>query len=315
MNIVFAGTADFALPSLQALLDAPTHRVSAVFTQPDRPAGRGRQLQASVIKQLALSKAIPVFQPENLKHSKLPNDWLKHIAQADIMIVVAYGLWLPAFVLSAPRYGCINVHGSLLPRWRGASPIQQTILAGDTTAGVTIMKMVSAMDAGPLLKQAAEPVKSALSAGELHDKLAKLGADCLLKTLDLLQHNRITPIPQDEAKVTYAPKIKKEDGLIDWNKPADYLERHVRAFNPWPVAYGQIKGLPITGPIRVWRAIALQQESTASAQITSAPGQLLSATSQGIDVATGKGILRLLELQKPGSRRLKAADFINGLGR
>ncbi|MHB1949086.1 MAG: methionyl-tRNA formyltransferase [Gammaproteobacteria bacterium] len=308
LNIIFAGTPEFAATSLQALIQSP-HNIIAVYTQPDRPAGRGRKLTASPVKELALQHNIPVFQPQTLRDEEEQ----KKLASlnADLMVVVAYGLILPKAVLSAPTLGCINVHASLLPRWRGAAPIQRAILAGDTKTGVTIMQMDEGLDTGAMLYKVECPIHPDDTSETLHDRLANLGGDALLHTLDHLSD--ITPVMQDNAAATYAHKIKKEEAQLDLDSSAEELARKVRAFNPWPVAYYELKKKNATMSlkhdmkpiIRVWEAVALNNKDAKK------QGSIFSSP-EGLDITTKNGILRVLKLQLPGGSIFSAADFYNG---
>ncbi|MDO8315556.1 MAG: methionyl-tRNA formyltransferase [Rugosibacter sp.] len=295
MRVIFAGTPDFAAQALAAIL-AAGHDVSLVLTQPDRPAGRGMKLQPSAVKQLALAHNLPVFQPERLKDPTTHEPI--YAAQADVMVVAAYGLILPQAVLDMPRYGCLNIHASLLPRWRGAAPIQRAIEAGDVETGVTIMQMDAGLDTGAMLL--AEPLKvgAAETAGELHDRLAALGARLIVTAL--AQRDALTPVAQPTTGTTYAAKISKAEAQLDWAEPADVLARKIRAFNPFPGAT-----LPLAGePVKIWRAEAVTGSGS--------PGQILAADANGIVVAARHGALRLTELQKPGGRRVTSADFLRG---
>jgi methionyl-tRNA formyltransferase len=296
MKLIFAGTPAFAVPTLQACL-ASEHVVCAVLTQPDRPSGRGRKLTASPVKVLAAESGIPVLQPASLGSAEesLP----LHDFAADLMIVVAYGLILPQQVLEIPRLGCINVHASLLPRWRGAAPIQRAILAGDESTGVTIMRVEPKLDAGPMYRRASSRILRGETSGELHDRLAQMGAEALLATLADLADGSSDPEKQDESLVTYAEKLSKQEALLDWSEAADALERRVLAFNPWPIAEARFGG----EPLRIWRAEALPEPTTAR------PGTVLPRRAT-CDVAAGDGVLRLLEVQLPGRRPIRGEEFL-----
>ena len=294
MKIIFAGTPEFAVPALAALM-AAGHEIVLVLTQPDRPAGRGMKLQASPVKALALEHGIPVYQPVTLKTAESQGP-VAAVA-CDVMIVAAYGLILPQAVLDMPRLACLNIHASLLPRWRGAAPIQRAIQSGDVETGVTIMQVVLALDAGAMLKKGAIPITENDTAETLHDALADLGGRLMVDTLAEL--DQLQAQPQDEALVTYAEKLRKCEAPLDWRKPAPELSRKVRAFNPFPVAQAAM------GPEvwKVWFARSLPGEG--------APGQIVGLHG-GIDVACGEGLLRIEALQKPGGRRLGWKEFLAG---
>lgn len=301
MRIVFAGTPTFAVPSLRAA--AARNEVVAVYTQPDRPAGRGRGLQASPVKLEALQRGIPVLQPETLK-SERSRDALRAL-QPDLMVVVAYGLLLPRKILDIPRFGCWNVHASLLPRWRGAAPIQRAIEAGDRETGVCLMQMEQGLDTGPVLLSQTATIGEQDTAGQLHDRLADLGAQVLADGLGLLRAGiKPVPQPQPQAGVTYAHKLDKAEARLDWSQPARVLAHKVRAFNPWPVAEADLAG----ERLRLHAAIALPLEHRA------APGKLLFAGRDGLDVACGEGALRIRTLQRAGGRAITAADYLNARG-
>ncbi len=295
LKIIFAGTPEFAVPALQTLIDSP-HTVCAVYTQPDRPAGRGRKLTPSPIKSLATSAGIPVLQPQTLKTEE---DLAQlNSLQADLMVVVAYGIILPQAVLDTPKYGCINIHGSLLPRWRGAAPIHRALMAGDKETGITIMQVVKKLDAGDmLLKQACE-ITAQDTTADLHDRLADMGAEGLRQVLAQMLDGSLEAEPQDEALVTYAEKLTKQEALLDWNTPAIELERKVRGLNPWPVAQTRYQGKVM----RIWKAQAVQ------GTVDSQPGEVHCHDKQ-VDVATAEGWLRLLEVQLPGGKRMDIQAF------
>lgn len=298
MKILFAGTPEFAVPSLSALLNSG-HEIIAVYTQPDRPAGRGRKDKPSPVKELALAHGIPVYQPISLK-GEAEQTQIRALAP-DLMVVVAYGLILPKAVLDIPPLGCVNVHGSLLPRWRGAAPIQRSIYAGDSETGVTIMYMEPSLDTGPMLLKKSTPILPLETSAELYERLADLGAEALLEALPGIESQTLKAEVQDDQLATLAKKLDKTEALMDWNLNATELERRVRAFNPWPVAETRYAG----ASLRVWRAEALAEPAQGQ------PGDILDRPKT-LDVVTGKGVLRLLEVQLPGGKRLSATDFLNG---
>jgi len=298
LRIIFAGTPDFAARHLDALLSSG-HQVVGVFTQPDRPAGRGKKLMPSPVKVLAEEHGLPVFQPASLRPQE--NQQLVADLNADVMVVVAYGLILPKAVLDMPRLGCINVHGSLLPRWRGAAPIQRSLWAGDADTGVTIMQMDVGLDTGDMLYKLSCPITDEDTSATLYDKLAELGPKGLIDTLQQLADNRVQPEVQDEALVTYAEKLTKEEARLDWSLPAAQLARCIRAFNPWPMSWLEIDGQPV----KVWQA------SVIAGPVNAAPGTIIEANKQGIQVATVEGILNLESLQPAGKKAMSAQDLLN----
>ena len=299
LKIIYAGTPEFAVPALQALANSK-HQIVAVYTQPDRPAGRGRRLQQSPVKQAALDLHIPVFQPVSFKQS----DDVVQLQElnADLMVVAAYGLILPVDILEAPRLGCINIHASLLPRWRGAAPIQRAILAGDTETGITIMKMDKGLDTGDMLAKQSLSINADWSAGDLHDNLMQVGADLLMPTIDRLAEGGIIAEVQDESLVTYADKLLKSEAAIDWSKDAAIIHREVRAYAPWPVSFSQFEGQPV----RIWRATLLQRSSTQAA------GQIIQHDKSGLLVSCGKGVLQITELQFAGRKKCHPAQLLGG---
>jgi methionyl-tRNA formyltransferase len=308
MKIIFAGTPEFAATALASLHDAG-FEIPLVLTQPDRPAGRGMQLQASPVKQFAISHDIPVAQPVSLrldgKYADVANEaqQLLRATKHDVMVVAAYGLILPPSVLAIPKYGCINIHASLLPRWRGAAPIHRAIEAGDTATGITIMQMEEGLDTGPMLLIESLPITPADTTGSLHDKLAAAGGRLIVDALRKLERGELRTTPQPEAGANYAAKISKEEAALDFSQSAESLARKIRAFNPFPGASASFNGTQV----KLWRA------DLVPATVGTAPGQVLEASAQaGVVVACGDGALRLTELQKPGGKRLPAAEFLKG---
>ncbi len=298
-RILYAGTPEFAVPALAALI-ASAHEVVAVYTQPDRPAGRGRRLTPSPVKQLALHAGLPVRQPRTLKDAAAAAEVVAW--DADLLVVAAYGLILPQAVLDAPRQGCINIHASLLPRWRGAAPIQRALLAGDQQTGICIMRMEAGLDTGALYSESPLAIAPGDTGGSLTMRLAALGAEALLAALPGILDGSAVPAPQDDTATTYARKLRKDEARIDWGRPAVEIERAVRAFDPWPVAQTRL-GKEV---LRIWAA-SVPADLAASGE----PGRVLAARASGIDIATGEGVLRVEELQPPGKRRMSARDFLN----
>jgi methionyl-tRNA formyltransferase len=305
LRVVFAGTPAFAATALQAV--AAHHRVVGVLTQPDRPAGRGRALQASPVKVEALARGLPVAQPTGLRgDAPEASAALEQLAawRPDVMVVVAYGLILPPAVLSLPRLGCLNIHASLLPRWRGAAPIQRAILAGDAQTGVTIMQMDAGLDTGPMLLARALPIGPSVVAGELHDALAALGAQLIVEALAGLAAGRLAPQPQPQDGVTYAAKLAKAEGLIDWQASVAHIDRQIRAFNPWPAAQATFRG----ETVKLLRSRVITGR-TAPAGV--AAGTVLGLRDGTLEVACRDGVLGLTELQRAGRRAVAAQDFAN----
>ncbi|MBR9875831.1 MAG: methionyl-tRNA formyltransferase [Vibrionaceae bacterium] len=298
LRIVFAGTPDFAARHLAALLSSE-HEVIAVYTQPDRPAGRGKKLTASPVKNIALEHDIPVYQPENFKSDEAKQALAD--LNADIMIVVAYGLLLPQAVLDTPKLGCINVHGSILPRWRGAAPIQRSIWAGDAETGVTIMQMDIGLDTGDMLKIATLPIEATDTSASMYEKLAELGPQALIDCLADIAADKAVPVKQDDELANYAKKLSKEEARINWSDDAAHIERCVRAFNPWPMSHF----IAAENSIKVWQSRVAEQTSEKPA------GTIVQADKTGIYVATGNGVLVLEQLQVPGKKAMSVQDILN----
>ncbi len=301
LAVAFAGTPPFALPALDAIA-ASRHRLVVVYTQPDRPAGRGRELAASPVKERALSLGLPIEQPETLRDPEAPARLSGY--SPDAMVVVAYGLLLPQPILDRPALGCLNIHASLLPRWRGAAPVQRAIEAGDPTTGVCIMRMEAGLDTGPVMLRQELAIGPRETAGELQERLAAAGAGLIVAALDALADGRASFEPQDPAQVTRARKLDKSEARIDWREPARVIERRVRAFNPWPVAETRLEGLQL----RIWQA------SVVAAAPGPLPGTILSAGPEGLVVMTGGDALAIERLQLPGRRAVAAGDFANTRG-
>ncbi|KZX62020.1 methionyl-tRNA formyltransferase [Vibrio sp. HI00D65] len=298
LRIVFAGTPDFAARHLAALLSSE-HEVIAVYTNPDRPAGRGKKLSAPPVKQLALEHEIPVYQPENFKSDEAKQELAA--LNADIMVVVAYGMLLPQVVLDTPRLGCINVHGSILPRWRGAAPIQRSIWAGDKETGVTIMQMDIGLDTGDMLSIATLPIEATDTSASMYEKLAGLGPDALVECLADIASGKAVAEKQDDELANYAKKLSKEEARINWSDDAAHIERCVRAFNPWPMSHFEAA----ENSIKVWQSRVSEQTSDQPA------GTILQADKTGIFVATGQGVLVLEQLQVPGKKAMSVQDILN----
>jgi methionyl-tRNA formyltransferase len=298
LNVIFAGTPDFAARHLQALINSE-HNVIAVYSRVDKPAGRGKKLQASPVKMLAMENSIPVFQPASLRDEQAQAELAS--LNADIMVVVAYGLILPKVVLDTPKLGCINVHGSILPRWRGAAPIQRALWAGDSETGVTIMQMDIGLDTGDMLLKTQLPIQDSDTSASLYDKLADQGPDALIDALAGLAKGELVAEKQDESLANYAEKLSKEEAELDWNKPAAQLWREIRAFNPWPISHFPHQD----ASIKVREAKVSLIESSEPA------GTIISASKEGIDVATGDGVLTLLNMQLPGKKPLNVSDILN----
>lgn len=308
LRVAFAGTPAFALPPLAALRGA--HQLVGVLTQPDRPAGRGRLLAPGPVKQAAIDYDLPVLQPPRLRGQAADaTQWLATTLatlrdwRPDVMVVVAYGLILPQALLELPRLGCLNIHASLLPRWRGAAPIQRAILAGDATTGISIMQMDAGLDTGDVLLEAALPIGAQVVAGELHDQLAALGAAQILAALDGLANGRLAPRPQSTTGVTHAAKLSRDEARIDWNSSAIHIDRQVRAFNPWPVAETRLRGEPV-------KLLRSRVASVGASMEGATPGTA-RLVSDALEVSCGQGVLQVLQLQRAGRRPVAARDFVN----
>jgi len=300
LRIVFAGTPEFAAEHLKALLHSP-YQVVAVYTQPDRPAGRGQKLMPSPVKQLALQHEMAVYQPQTLRDPAAQAELAA--LKPDLLVVVAYGLILPQVVLDIPRLGCINSHASLLPRWRGAAPIQRAIQAGDAQSGVTVMQMEAGLDTGPMLLKVSTPISADDTGGSLHDRLAELGPPAVLQAIAGLAGGSLRGEVQDDSLATYAHKLNKDEALLDWSRPAVELERLIRAFNPWPICHSSLNGAPL-------KVLAAQLVTEPGAG-RGAPGEILAASKDGLTVACADGALRLTRLQLPGGKALNFADLFN----
>ena len=298
LNIVFGGTPDFAVPALEALI-AAGHRIAAVYTQPDRPAGRGQRIASSPIKEAALRHGLTIEQPVTLKDAGAAQRLASY--QPDVMVVVAYGLILPAAILAVPRLGCVNIHGSILPRWRGAAPIHRAVMARDATSGVSIMCMDEGLDTGPVLSMHPTPIGDRETVATLHDRLAAMGAQALVATLEKYTSGELVPQKQPAVGVTYAHKIRKEEANLDWRRTAVELDAQIRAFNPWPVAETQWR----TQQLRIWEAMPVPIDTHAL------PGSVLKTDVHGIVVATGAGALSVLRLQMAGRKQMSASEFLN----
>ncbi|WP_070884835.1 methionyl-tRNA formyltransferase [Pseudomonas sp. D1-3] len=296
LRIVFAGTPEFAAAHLKALLDTP-HQIVAVYTQPDRPAGRGQKLMPSPVKQLAVEHAIPVLQPPSLKDAAAQAELAA--LEPDLLVVVAYGLILPQAVLDIPRFGCINSHASLLPRWRGAAPIQRAVQAGDAESGVTVMQMEAGLDTGPMLLKVRTPISASDTGGSLHDRLAELGPPAVIEAIAGLASGTLMGEVQDDAQANYAHKLNKDEARIDWSRPAIDLERLIRAFNPWPICHSTLND----APLKVLAACIGEGQGQ--------PGAILAASKDGLTVACGTGALLLTRLQLPGGKALNFSDLYN----
>jgi methionyl-tRNA formyltransferase len=298
LRIVFAGTPDFAVPALDAL-HAAGHEIAAVYTQPDRPAGRGQTLNESPVKRRAVELGLPLAQPATLRAPEAAADLAAH--RPELMVVVAYGLILPPAILGVPRLGCWNIHASLLPRWRGAAPIQRAILAGDTTTGITIMQMDAGLDTGPMLLVRPLPIGARENGGQLHDRLAALGAESIVAAVEQFLAGRLAAVRQPDEGATYAAKIRKQEAVIDWRQSSVQIDRQVRAFNPWPVAETRWQGQQL----RIWEAESVADSGGGE------PGRVLEAAGGRLLVATGEGALQLHRVQLAGRRAMTPTEFLN----
>jgi len=298
LKVIYAGTPDFAVSALQALIDSE-HEVVAVYTQPDRPAGRGRKLTPSPVKKVALENEIPVYQPLNFKADEDKQALID--LNADLMVVAAYGLILPKAILDAPRLGCINIHASILPRWRGAAPIQRSILAGDKETGITIMQMDIGLDTGDMLSKSVCEINDEMTASQLHDQLMAMGGQALMDVMPAIESQQLQPVKQDESLVTYAEKLQKAEAQIDWQQSAAEIARAVRAFNAWPVSQTTYNDQVM----RIWQAKVSTETTDAE------PGRIISVQKKSFLVATGDGVLDVTEIQMPGKKPMPVAAFLN----
>ena len=300
LRVIYAGTPEFAVPALRSLFES-AHEVVAVYTQPDRPAGRGRKLQASPVKQLAVEATVPVEQPENFRDEEVCQQLADY--DADVMVVAAYGIILPQVILDTPRFGCLNIHGSLLPRWRGAAPIQRAMLAGDAETGVTIMQMAAGLDTGDMLLKTQYKISPVDTASTIHDALACDGAEALLSVLSQLRSGELSPEVQDDSQTTYAAKFNKAEAEINWQLSAEAIDRQIRAFNPWPIAYTKKNDQPL----RFYMSEVVPEKS-----VSALTGTVIAESSEGIEVSTGAGVINITQLQLPGGKPLAVREFLNG---
>lgn len=300
MKIIFAGTPEFALPALKKLLNSD-HEICAVYTKPDKPSGRGQKVSPSPIKTFALESNLPIYQPESLKNPESQKEMQE--LNADLLVNVAYGMLLPKQILNIPKFGCINIHPSLLPLWRGAAPIQRSILAGDTITGVTIMEMDVGLDTGDIYKQTELPIDTKDTSTTLFNKAATLGSEMLLEVINKIENKTAITIKQDNSKSTYANKISKDEAKIDWSKSAKEIDQMIRAFNPWPIAYMEFHNKNI----RIWESDYISHSNS-----TTPPGTIINTNKNSIDVMTGSGLLRILKIQIPGSKILSSEQILNG---